>query len=390
MAEESSYTPKLYLRPVLNYFFLDLSGTISSEIVIHIGRLPQTSQDADHQQPIIVPRKDTVLDAYHCLKNGTLRFEELDKLDKDDKARPITMSFDGIPQCLDSTIELKPGGLGPGQINKHVYQDITYPIDLKSLQAFRSNTFYRLVYYLDGSDASTGLTWWRKPNSSEIPKTIPQARFVQGSIFKAREKVEIPPKFDFEISIQPQILSLSKPMPVTFTVKITLVEDELYTVENNHDTMENIFAENLVLFNLVVVNSTTNRVLSHARRSSALHPPKEKTGYQRSEFREFQPRQTVELRREIPAENVQRLFRDELYVESIDSLKGQAVDLRLRTSGLSQIPGIFGDNVSIWWMKKSVEELFDGRDVIYNVGDRVYMKKITLPSDLSAPFSVVD
>ena len=224
-----------------------------------------------------------------------------------------------------------------------------------------------MIYCLDDADSDTGLNWWRNPGSNDIQTTAVQARFTPGPVFKVRDSADLPPNFNFEIGILPDILSLSGPVPVTISVKFTLEEGEPCTVESHGNGAGNIFAEVLNGFSLVVVESTKNSILSYGRRAEGrITKTKEMIGWKRLEFREFQPRETVEMRREIPVEDIQQFFRDGLQVQSVDSLRSQNVELRLRKSGFTTMRGMLGDKVAIWWTRKSIAELFDGKDVIHS------------------------
>jgi hypothetical protein len=398
MVPSQPYTLQLNLRPALNHPYLDLSGATAARIIIRVGRLPRVCPDyPEHEQAVLVQRKDSILDAYHSLKTGILRLSELGASAKVSEI-PHFLDLDLLeaPGCTESTIQLKAGGTGQDRINKQAFQEIEYPINLKNLQGLKADTFYQFVFVphrepiepgniYSGKDV--GLNWWKKAGSEEAEKTVPQVRLVGGPVFQAKRIVHQPPKFRYDITIHPSTLSLSKPVLTAFTMNITLVEDETYTVECKNQQGSNLFDNQMSLSSLVVVDSSTDAILSGEQSLIVCGPPIEQVGYRRSGFKEFQPEKTFQKTRKIETDNLEKVFRCELNVDSMESLKNRPLSLRLRTANTM---GGVREDVSLWWTRKSIDDLFGKDEVVFSTGDRTYLDCIKLPASISVPFSIVD
>jgi hypothetical protein len=104
----------------------------------------------------------------------------------------------------------------------------------------------------------------------------------------------------------------------------------------------------------------------------------------------FNLEKTVLVTRDIGADDIEKMFKDGLKIPSLASLKNRPLTLRLRTlQNLGNAP-FLREEVSIFWTKKSIDDLFGAEEVIYSVGDRTYMYNLGLPSDISCPFSIVE
>jgi hypothetical protein len=199
------------------------------------------------------------------------------------------------------------------------------------------------------------------------------------SRFKAVAQLEIPPRFEYRISIQPTAVSLSNPTDITASVEVTLKAASVYTIYSERLTDQphvTVLHDHINLFCFDLVDLDTQEVISGEARDvdgTRAGAPAFPANLVRERFREFLPERAYHTKLTFGSqEKGQKGLQGGLRLEDPETLVGRRLGLRLRP-------------MDTWWVEGTIDKLFAGKDT---VAKDIYKNPLLIQSADCAPISI--
>lgn len=363
----------------------DLSGRVPFYLVVEISRTKGRVDEVDDETPVSILAKDTILDLGSALERGLLCIVP------GADAPPITVTTSGPDADATVDHERDVVSLRPGpRVRALTPHCIAYAVDVAKLHGLEAQKRYLIKLSATATDEWTkrGLQWWQfgeRPADLSQPGEVmapPMVKFsVSNANFLAKTDVPMPPRFEYDLSVHCNTISLSKPSAwVTISVVAKLIESKAYTIYTNRDIERPFITalhRRIGLLDFDIVDLDSELVLSGGnknrcgvRRDEALSSPP----LHRSRFREFQPGQRYHMEVSLGPKDLETSLWRGLRIEDPRALVGRRLGLRLRP-------------METWWWAQTMGELFAGRDVVPRC---LYTCPLLIQSESCARIHVVD